>query len=76
MRRSLFGEYGLLGQYKKHPDSNQERLFFALLKECVEKGVVTKDMIKDQMAKNHVRHDALEVVARTPTLAECPLFAA
>jgi hypothetical protein len=76
LRRSLFGEYALLGQYKSHPDSNQERLFFALLRECVEKGIVTNDMIKDQMTKNHVRHDALEVVARTPTLAERPLFAA
>lgn len=76
VRRSLFGEYAFLGQYKKHPDTNQERLFFALLKECVEKGIVTQDMIKDQMRKNHVRHDAFEVIARTPTLADRPLFAA
>ncbi|MFZ5675470.1 MAG: hypothetical protein ACOZAM_21135 [Pseudomonadota bacterium] len=76
VRRSLFGEYAFLGQYKKHPDPNQERLFFALLKECVEKGIVTRDMIEDQMTKNHVRHDALDVIARTPTLAERPLFAA
>ena len=53
-----------------------QRLFFALLKECVEKGIVTRDMIEDQMTKNHVRHDALDVIARTPTLAERPLFAA
>jgi len=76
LRRSLFGEYGLMGQYKKHPDSNQERLFFALLKECVEKGIVSREMIEDQMRKNHVRHDALDVIARTPTLLERPLFAA
>ena len=76
VRRSLFGEYAFLGQYKKHPDANQERLFFALLKECVEKGVVTQDMIKDQMSKNHVRHDALDIIARTPTLTQRPLFAA
>ena len=76
VRRSLFGEYAFLGQYKKHPDANQERLFFALLKECVEKGIVTQDMIKDQMSKNHVRHDAFDVIARTPTLTERPLFAA
>ncbi len=76
VRRSLFGEYALLGQYKKHPDANQERLFFALLRECVEKDIVTQDMIEDQMRKNHVRHDALEVIARTPTLIERPLFAA
>jgi hypothetical protein len=76
VRRSLFGEYGLLGQYKKHPDSNQERLFFALLKECLEKGIVSEAMVKDQMGKNHVRHDALDVIARTRTLTERPIFAA
>lgn len=76
LRRSLFGEYAFLGQYKKHPDSNQERLFFALLKECVEKGIVTEAMVKDQMSKNHVRHDALDVIARTRSLTERPLFAA
>lgn len=74
-RRSLFGEYGLLGHYHKHPDSNQERLFFALLKECIDKGIVTADMLDEQMRLNHVRHDALELLARTPTLAEQPLFA-
>ena len=76
VRRGLFGEYAFLGQYKKHPDSNQERLFFALLKECLEKGIVTETMIKDQMGKNHVRHDALDVIAQTRSLTERPLFAA
>jgi hypothetical protein len=75
VRRALFGEYGLLGHYKSHPDRNQERLFFALLKECYEKGIVTKEMIGEQMRLNHVRHDALEIMARTPSLAERPLFA-
>jgi hypothetical protein len=74
-RRAIFGEYGLLGRYKSHPDDKQERLFFALLKECFDKGIVTRDMLGEQMRLNHVRHDALEVMARTPTLAEQPLFA-
>jgi len=74
-RRALFGEYGFLGRYKKHPDNEQERLFFALLRECFEKDIVTKDMLGEQMRLNHVRHDAFEVMARTPTLAERPLFA-
>ena len=71
-RRKLFGEYALLGNYKEHPDSNQERFFFGLLKECVEQGIVTEDMLKDQMARNHVRHDAFEVLERTPPLAPAP----
>lgn len=75
-RRAVFGDYGLLGRYKPHPDANQERLFFALLNECLERGIVTKDLLHDHMRRNHLRHDAFEVMARTPTLAERPLFAA
>ncbi|MDH3888659.1 MAG: hypothetical protein OEU78_09175 [Gammaproteobacteria bacterium] len=67
-RRKLFGEYALLGRYKSHPDPNQERFFFGLLKECLEKGIVADDMIRDEMAQNHVRHDAFDVIDRTPRL--------
>jgi hypothetical protein len=74
-RRALFGEYGGLGHYHRHPDSNQERLFFALLRECVEKGIVTENMLGEQMRLNHLRHDTLEMLARARTLAEQPLFA-
>ena len=76
IRRALFGEYGLLGTYDRHPDRNQERLFFALLKECYEKGIVTEAMVREEMKRNHVRHDALELLKTTPTLDERPLFAA
>jgi hypothetical protein len=68
-RRRLFGEYGLLGNYKSHPDQNQENLFFGLLKECLDEGSISEAMVRDEMARNHVRHDALEVVDRAPTLA-------
>ena len=76
VRRALFGDYGLLGTYDRHPDPNQERLFFALLKECYEKGIVTEAMIRSEMKHNHVRHDALDLIRVTPTLHERPLFAA
>jgi hypothetical protein len=74
-RRALLGEYGGLGYYHRHPDSNQERLFFALLSECVENGIVTKDMLGEHMRLNHLRHDTFEMLARARTLAEQPLFA-
>jgi hypothetical protein len=71
-RRLLFGDYGLAGNYEPHPDPNQERFFFGLLRECLEQGIVTEAMLRDEMARNHVRHDALEVVARTPPLGPTP----
>ena len=62
----------MAGSYEPHPDPNQERFFFGLLKECLEQGIVTEAMLRDEMAKNHVRHDALELVARTPPFGPTP----
>ena len=74
-RRALFGDYALLGKYVSHPDPNQERFFFALLRECLERNIVTESMLRDEMRQNHVRHDAFEVIERTSTLEAQPLFA-
>ncbi len=71
-RRHIFGEYALLGNYKPHPDRNQERFFFGLLRECMEKEIVSEDLLREEMRKNHVRHDAFEVIEHTPPLAPAP----
>lgn len=71
-RRRLFGEYALLGNYKQHPDPNQEWFFFALLKECLEEGRISEGFLREEMARNHLRHDALEVLERTPSLPPAP----
>jgi hypothetical protein len=55
--------------YARHPDPAQERLFFGLLRECLEKGVVSEARLREEMRQNHIRHDALELVERTPPLA-------
>ncbi len=70
LRARLFGEYGLLGRYREHPDKRQEQLFFGLLQECLECGHVTEELVRQEISKNHVRHDAFEVLARTPPLAK------
>lgn len=68
LKRKIFGDYAFLGQYRQHPDLRQEQLFFALLAECIDEGLVTGGMVREQMAHNHVRHDAFEVLERTPPL--------
>ncbi|MGE3296217.1 MAG: hypothetical protein AB7I68_02590 [Porticoccaceae bacterium] len=64
VRARLLGEYALLGRYARHPDPAQERLFFTLLRECVENGSVTEALLRVEMARNHLRHDALDVLNR------------
>lgn len=74
LKRALFGEYAFLGRYRTHPDKNQERFFFGLLKECLEQGVVTQTELEQEMASNYLRHDALEILRATKALNPWPEF--
>ncbi len=65
----LLGEAHSGNRYQPHPDPNQERFFFGLLRECVDKNVISEELLREEMAKNHIRHDALELLDRTPALA-------
>jgi hypothetical protein len=69
-RRKIFGDYSFLGNYKSHPDKNQEDFFFGLLKECLDKGTVTNEMVQHEMLNDHVRKDAVKVVSRVGTVAQ------
>ena len=64
LRAELLGEYALLGKYQAHPDQRQEQFFFDLLRECLDNGVVKESLVREEMAKNHVRHDALELAGQ------------
>lgn len=63
-RRWIMGVYyrlkgeGSRGRYQRHPDPKQERFFFDLLRECLETGSVSEDLIRAEMVKDHLRHDA------------------
>jgi len=61
-RRALFGDYGLAGRYDPHPDPNQEKFFFGLVRGCLEDGVITEQQLRDEIAQGHVRADAMELV--------------
>lgn len=67
-QRSLFGTELLADRYKQHPDPKQERLFFALLKECLETGQITEETIREEMKLNHVRRDAFKVLDKVKPL--------
>lgn len=68
IQRKLFGTELICRRYKTNPDPRQEQLFFALLKECLEEGKITEELIREEMKKNHVRHDALKIIANVKPL--------
>lgn len=64
LSRHLFGDYAFAGTYRTHPDAKQEAFFFDLLRGCVDEGRISIEMLRDEMRKNHIRHDALQVLER------------
>jgi hypothetical protein len=58
----LFGDYRFAGTYAAHPDPRQEKFFFDLVRECLEKGVISRDQLRDEIKQGHLRTDALELV--------------
>jgi hypothetical protein len=67
-RREWLGDHALLGRYLRHPDRKQERFFFSLLRECMERKVISEDLLRQEIHHNHLRHDAFDVLDRTPAL--------
>lgn len=69
LKKQVFGRDALFRHYRRHPDTNQERLFFGLLKECLDNGTVTEEQLRDEMRQDHIRHDAFELIDRSARLA-------
>jgi hypothetical protein len=62
----------LLGKQKDthrpHPDKRQQDFFFGLVSECLEKGIVSKELLQTEITEGRLRADAFEVISSTPTL--------
>ncbi|MGE0151109.1 MAG: hypothetical protein AB7R90_00720 [Reyranellaceae bacterium] len=52
------------GYYLPHPDPKQEAFFFGLLRECLEAGIVSEAMLREEIGRRHVRRDAFELLDR------------
>jgi hypothetical protein len=50
------------GHYQPHPDEKQERLFFSLLKECLDSGEISESELKSEIARKNIRSDACRVL--------------
>lgn len=53
------------GRYRSHPDAEQERFFFGLLRECVEQGSVTPEFLREEIRRQHVRPDVFDLLEAT-----------
>lgn len=52
--------------YRPHPDPRQERLFFTLLKECLDDGGIDRGCLRRAMRRNYLRKDALVLLDGLP----------
>lgn len=50
--------------YQPHPDPRQEWLFFQLLRECLDGGVVSEEFLAEQIRLQYLRPDAFDLIAR------------
>lgn len=62
--RGVFGAEQSSDRYEHHPDKRQEEIFFGLLGECLKNGTVTEQMLREEIRRDHVRPDALELIDR------------
>lgn len=54
--------YAPSGFYREHPDPNQIRFFFTLLKECIDNKRITESFLQQEIKRGHVRSDALKIL--------------
>ncbi|MDP3920798.1 MAG: hypothetical protein Q8R76_08345 [Candidatus Omnitrophota bacterium] len=59
------------GRHERHPDANQEKLWFSLLKGALRDGFISESDLRNEIEKKHVRSDALAILetAEEPALA-------
>lgn len=62
LARLLGRAEGRRGRYKPHPDSRQERFFFALLHEALAANAFPLSVVEEEIENRHVRPDALALL--------------
>ncbi|MEK7203819.1 MAG: glycosyltransferase [Patescibacteria group bacterium] len=56
----LLGRYPMT--YQPHPDKNIERFFFSLAREALKKGVITEELVNNEISRKHLRPDFFRVL--------------
>lgn len=58
----LLGKYP--SHYQVHPDKTIETFFFNLAKDALKAGILTDEMVKEEITQGHLRKDFLEVLSK------------
>ena len=66
----LYGEAKL---YQKHPDIRQEKFFLSLLKECMNKNLISSEFLKLEINKGHIRPDIFRALKTVNSSAQSVL---
>jgi hypothetical protein len=66
LRRTGWWDQDRTVRYQPHPDPRQEQEFFALLRECLEQGSITTQLLSRAVRKNYLRKDAFALLAGAP----------
>jgi hypothetical protein len=48
--------------YQRHPDPRQERYFFQLLRECLDRRVIDEAVVREEIHRGHLRPDAFTLL--------------
>jgi hypothetical protein len=65
-RRAISRDRSPAIRYQPHPDPRQERLFFRMLRECLEEGTVTRWFLRRAIRRRYLRRDALVILDGWP----------
>lgn len=60
LKRKLFSRSNRY--YLQHCDPRQEQLFFCLLRKCLETNLISEDLLRSEIAQQHIRPDVFTVL--------------
>lgn len=64
LKSTLLRDGAPYGYYQPHPDPAQERFFFQMLAECVDRDLIAPALLRAEIERKHLRADAFELLAQ------------
>lgn len=55
-------------RHREHPDPRQTQFFFGHLKSAINNGVIAKEVLDEEISRNHIRPDVINILNKTDPL--------